>query len=130
MSKARYTTALSIFAACIVSLTIIFTLYDEWWYGLIWGFLLGAIVAELIFWEESLAARLFIFFFDIAKTIFVFWLSFLLDGSVILFLIGLAIASPLIGAAGAVFSFGASLLSILAPFLFIYHVFALPSELD
>ena len=129
MSKARYTTALSIFAACIVLTSVIFAFNDEFWAGLFSGFMLGAIIAELIFWEESVAARVFIFFFDISKTIFVFWLTFLLDGSVLLFLIGLAIASPLVGAAIAVFSFGASILSLLAPFLVIYHIFALRSEI-
>jgi hypothetical protein len=130
MSKARYITAMSLFGALFLVSTIVGVIFgDDLWVGLLSGYGMGVTVAELIFWRDSLCTRLFLFFANIAKTIVVFWITFFVECIPILILIGIAIASPLFTAAGAVFSFGAGLFGTLAPFLFIYHAFAFASDL-
>ena len=130
MSKARYITAMSLFGALFLGSTLVsIILGDDFWVGVLSGYGIGITVAELIFWRDSLCTRLFLFFANIAKAIVVFWFTFFVECIPIMILIGIAIASPMFTAAGAVFSFGAGLFATLAPFLFIYHAFAFASDL-
>ena len=130
MSKERYFVSLAFFAGITSIFTAVALFAGTWWHGLILGALVGAMVSEIIYCEQSFTVRAFLFFFGIAKAVFLFWLSFLKDSNSMLFMLGVTLASPLLVGAILTFAVGLVLFPILAPFFFLYHAISLPYELD
>ena len=126
MSKGRYFSAI---AAVILSVVLFCFIDDEIWVRLLVGFGVGFSIAELIFWEESFPARAFLFFLNVIKEIFFFWLIFFTRGLVGIIL-ALVLASLIGSAIGAVFTVGVGALVILSPVFFIIHLISFASELE
>ena len=127
MSKGRYFTALSLGA--VLAVVMMFVFGDVSFEGFLIGLVFGVMLAELIFWTDSLAVRVFLIFARIAKVIFLFWLSLFADGIIIFIIIALVIASGVFAAIGAILSVGFSIFYALALVLFIYHVIAFGRDL-
>jgi hypothetical protein len=126
MSKGRYFSAI---AAVIVSVVLFCFIDDEIWVRLLVGFGVGFSIAELIFWEESFPARAFLFFLNVIKEIFFFWIIFFTRGLVGIIL-ALVLASLIGSAIGAVFTVGVGALVILSPVFFIIHLISFASDLE
>ena len=126
MSKGRYFSAI---AAVILSVVLFCFIDDEIWVRLLVGFGVGFSIAELIFWEESFPARAFLFFLNVIKEIFFFWLIFFTRGLVGIIL-ALVLASFIGSAIGAVFAVGVGALAILSPVFFIIHLISFASDLE
>ena len=126
MSKGRYFSAI---AAVILSVVLFCFIDDEIWVRLLVGFGVGFSIAELIFWEESFPARAFLFFLNVIKEIFFFWLIFFTRGLVGIIL-ALVLASLIGSAIGAVFTVGVGALAILSPVFFIIHLISFASDLE
>ena len=126
MSKGRYFSAI---AAVILSVVLFCFIDDEIWVRLLVGFGVGFSIAELIFWEESFPARAFLFFLNVIKEIFFFWLIFFTRGLVGIIL-ALVLASLIGSAIGAVFTVGVGALAILSPVFFIIHLISIASDLE
>ena len=126
MSMGRYFSAI---AAVILSVVLFCFIDDEIWVRLLVGFGVGFSIAELIFWEESFPARAFLFFLNVIKEIFFFWLIFFTRGLVGIIL-ALVLASLIGSAIGAVFTVGVGALAILSPVFFIIHLISFASDLE
>jgi hypothetical protein len=126
MSKGRYFSAI---AAVILSVVLFCFIDDEIWVRLLVGFGVGFSIAELIFGEESFPARAFLFFLNVIKEIFFFWLIFFTRGLVGIIL-ALVLASLIGSAIGAVFTVGVGALAILSPVFFIIHLISFASDLE
>jgi len=129
MAKFRYFSAIaSVFVVLGVCMAILTDL--DFGIRIVIGLGFGFLAAELIFWEYSLATRLFFFFMNIIRIIFVFWITFFTTGSLLFIIIGIALASVLFGAMGAVFSFALFLMLVMSPLLFIIHVITFATQLE
>ena len=126
MSKGRYFSAIG---AVVVSVVLCCFIDDAVWIRLLMGFGIGFAVAELIFWEESFPARAFLFFLNVIKEIFIFWIIFFTRGLVGIIL-ALVLASFIGSAIGAVFAVGIGALVILSPVFFIIHLISFAGELE
>ena len=94
------------------------------------GYVLGAAVAELIWWD-LFPMNIFkiIFGFAVIPTIFA-W-SFISAGTEngLLGLFGLALIVPCLGITGAIIGFAASVLTFLSAICCIFHIFSLRNDL-
>ena len=129
MAKFRYFSAIA--SVFIVLGVCMFILTDlDFGIRIVAGLGFGFLTAELIFWQYSLATRVFLFFMNIIRIIFVFWITFFTTGSIVFVIIGFAIASFLFGAMGSVFSFALFLMLVMSPLLFFLHIITYATQLE
>lgn len=129
MSKARYITALSLGGVAVILMAVMSGNTFSFFESLLVGIGLGIMLAELIFWRDSLAVRIFLFFVHIIKVIFLFWISLFATGNLIFIIIALLIASPVFALLGGIFSVGLTVYFWLALILFIPHLFSFGRDL-
>ncbi len=133
MSRARYFISIALAIVFSVGMFIIFKdtfAKDEIVIRILISILIGTFVGELVFWTDGFPVRAGLFFLNICKIIFLFWLSFFIDGSILIFILGIALSSFLWTAIGAVFSFAVGVFIILAPVFYIIHLITFPSDFD
>jgi len=120
MSKVRYFLSVAVSVATLVLFLVLLTDWD-FLMRLIIGYMMGAIMGELVFWDYSLATRILKLLLRIVAIIFVFWIGWFGSGLVGI-IIGFVLATPLFSAMGAVFSFAMSLFIPLSAILFPIHL--------
>lgn len=128
MSKGRY--IFSIVLAVAVFLGLYFLIgqgYFEWGI-LLFSYACGSFAGDLVFWEESISARVLLFIWSFIPRILIFWWT-LLTSSVIGFIISLFIMAFCFGAIGVLFSFGLGIASIISTVTFIIQLVTLSRDL-
>ena len=128
MRKAHYFFSIFAAVACII-LFAIFLEDTEFILRIVLGYMVGAMLGELIFWDYSLATRILKFLFRIAAIIFIFWIGWFGSG-IIGIIIAFLLASPLFAAIGAVLSFAFSVFIPLSAVLYPIHLITYGRDLD
>jgi hypothetical protein len=128
MSKGRYIFSIILAVAVFLGLYFLIGHGDFEWEIFLFSYLCGSLAGELVFWEESISARVLLFIWSFIPKIFLFWLG-LLTSSVIGFIISLFIMTFCFGAIGAVFFIGIGVSGIISAVMFIIHLITLPGDL-
>ena len=128
MSRTRYWLAIILSIIVFISSFIVFS-FEEFWFKLLIGYIGGSYVGELIFFNESFACRAMFFFLKLLGTVFVFWISFFGSGTILMFVIGIMLTSPLFAVMGGLASIGLGSFGVLAPIMYPYHIFTLKDEI-
>lgn len=125
MSKFRY--ALGIIGAVAAFVFALFCDFAEGFERVLIAYLIAASAAELIWWS-SFVIRVPFFFLKIIAAVFMFWVG-LTFSSVLFFIIGIAIATPIFGFIASLLGITVCSLLILSAIFFPIHAFTLAGDL-
>ena len=133
MSRVRYFISIAFAIALSIVVFIIskeaFT-KEEIWLRILCSICAGTLIGELIFWIDGFPTRVLLFFLNICRIIFMFWISLFASGNLIFIIIGIAIMSFLWSAIGAVFTFGVVVFACLCPIFYVIHLATFPADFD
>ncbi|MBE6656344.1 MAG: hypothetical protein E7609_05720 [Ruminococcaceae bacterium] len=126
MSKFKYVLGL---VAAIAAFIFFFTVdFAEGFEEIVFGYMLAASVAELIWWD-SIAVKIPFFLLKFTLTVFLFWWGILFSG-IILFIVALVIATPVFGFIASLLAGSITLLLLLSSVFFPFHAFSHARNLD